>query len=69
MPPPPLPTLTSTLERYLEGIEAVVPKAGFEKTTKIVADFAKNDGPILQKLVERQASKEENWVSCFYALQ
>ncbi|XP_022650492.1 choline O-acetyltransferase-like [Varroa destructor] len=63
LPPPPLPTLTSTLERYLEGIEAVVPKAGFEKTTKIVADFAKNDGPILQKLVERQASKEENWAT------
>lgn len=63
LPKPPLPPLEVTLERYLAGIEAVVPKNQFDETAKIVKEFASGDGVALHRLVEKLAEEKENWVS------
>lgn len=63
LPKPPVVPLETTLERYIESLEAFVPNAQLSNTRKIVEEFRANEGPALQKLLEKFAQEKENWVS------
>ena len=58
-----IPDLGKTLQRYLDGLKAVIPSAQYEQTKKTVEEFAIRDGPVLQQELIAFAAERENWVS------
>lgn len=63
-----IPDLGTTLERYLEGLKAVIPSAQYEQTKKTVHEFARTSGPVLQQQLIAFAEERDNWVSRFVFL-
>lgn len=62
MPSPPVPELSATLERYLEGLKCILPAADYAEAEAQVEEFQREDGVELQKLLQEYARQKDNWV-------
>lgn len=62
LPSLPLPSLSDTLNRYLESVEPLVTEEEYKKTEEIVKGFENGIGIELQKKLKLRASEEKNWV-------
>ena len=63
LPKPVIPDLERTLQRYLDGLRAVIPASQFDQTKRTVDHFARTTGPKLQQELIAFAEESENWVS------
>lgn len=52
-----------TLDRFLKTAEPFLSSQEYERTRSIVADFEKNDGADLQKVLERRADGKSDWLA------
>ncbi|WP_201594434.1 choline/carnitine O-acyltransferase [Psychrobacter fulvigenes] len=63
----PIPPVTQTLQRFIEGISPLLNETEREKTKAAAADFATNDAPILQQRLmdyaEEQAKSGQSWLT------
>ncbi|XP_071040979.1 choline O-acetyltransferase isoform X2 [Parasteatoda tepidariorum] len=66
LPPPPVPDLAQTLERYLAGLRAVIPAAQYERTRQLVEQFCNDPGSKLQAELIKFAENVDNWVTHFW---
>lgn len=62
LPSLPLPSLESTLKKYLESIRPFVTHLEYLETEKKVLDFQNGLGKRLQFYLQNKQSKERNWV-------
>lgn len=63
LPKYPLPPLDFTCQRALQTLEPLVTPERFQEIKKEMEKFAAEDGPKLQKILEKKFETEENWVS------
>lgn len=65
LPKLPVPKLEDTLNKLLDTVEPHVTPSSFENTKNLVKEFSKSGGvgEKLQQLLEKRASKLENWLS------
>ncbi|BFZ05970.1 hypothetical protein BsWGS_09009 [Bradybaena similaris] len=63
LPKLPVPPLDQTLKKYLDTCHPLLNEEQYKSTEEIVAKFLKNEGPVLQTLLEERALKEVNWLS------
>ncbi|XP_067130226.1 choline O-acetyltransferase-like [Centruroides vittatus] len=67
LPKPSVPELPVTLNRFLEGIEAIVPGDKYEEARRLVEDYKKSgEMQNLQGLLEKYAESHENYVTEFW---
>lgn len=66
LPKQPLPDLESTLDLWLKVAAELVSKEEFEQTKDAVEAFRKNEGPKLQKHLEKRYQEEVNWLSEYW---
>lgn len=59
----PVQPLSVTLDRFLKTAEPFLSTQEYESTKSIVADFEKNDGADLQKILERRANAKSDWLA------
>ena len=63
----PIPPVTQTLQRFIEGISPLLSETEREQTKAAAADFATNDAPILQQRLmdyaEEQAKSGQSWLT------
>lgn len=65
LPPLPLPSLSHTLERYIDSVRPFVSDTELAKTQEIVRKFENGEGKVLHKKLEAKAKTEKNWVILF----
>lgn len=60
----PVPSLESSIQRYLVAVKPHLNNEEFENTQKLALDFIKKDGigEKLQKLLVEKSKKTDNWV-------
>ncbi|XP_023218572.1 choline O-acetyltransferase-like [Centruroides sculpturatus] len=64
LPKPPVPELSVTLDRFLEGIRAIVPIDKYEEARRLVEDYKTSEEmQKLQGLLEKYAETHENYVT------
>jgi len=63
LPKYPLPSLKATCEKLLKNIKPLVSLERFEEIQTEMKYFEKNEGPNLQKILQKKYETEENWVS------
>nr|XP_026695421.1 carnitine O-acetyltransferase, mitochondrial-like [Ciona intestinalis] len=63
LPHYPLPTLESTCRKMLLTVEPLVTPDEFQEITKEMKEFLKNEGPMLQAILEKREKTEDNWVA------
>ncbi|ESP03239.1 hypothetical protein LOTGIDRAFT_137716 [Lottia gigantea] len=63
LPTLPVPPLDHTLNKYLKSIVPLVSPDEYKYTEKVVSEFQKHPGPILQKFLEERAAGTNNWLS------
>ncbi|KAK3788215.1 hypothetical protein RRG08_041220 [Elysia crispata] len=63
LPRLPVPALEQTLNRYLDTCRPLLDDEQFKATSEIVQKFKEKEGPELQKLLEKRATKHTNWLS------
>lgn len=64
IPKLPIPSVETTLERYLAGLEAVIPRQQLELTKQTVQDFLQSgEANRLQELLTKYDNGCENWAS------
>ena len=59
-----MPSLESSIQRYLVAVKPHLDNEEFENTQKLALDFIKKDGigEKLQKLLVEKSKKTDNWV-------
>ncbi len=64
LPRMPVPSLTSTMNKYLLAIKHLLNENDYENTKKLVNEFIKNDGlgQQLQRFLIERSKTTENWV-------
>jgi len=64
LPRLPVPPLQQSLKKYLKAVQPLVNDEEFEKTSKAVEEFGKQNGigMELQKALEERAKTHDNWV-------
>ena len=64
LPKLPVPSLGSTLEKYINSLKPIILPEQFENTKKLVVEFGKKggEGEFLQKQLEEYARTKDNWV-------
>uniref|UniRef100_A0A672KWQ9 carnitine O-palmitoyltransferase n=1 Tax=Sinocyclocheilus grahami TaxID=75366 RepID=A0A672KWQ9_SINGR len=63
LPHLPVPSIKDTLERYLESVKPLLDVAGFQRMTRLAAEFEKSLGNRLQKYLKLKALWATNYVS------
>lgn len=63
LPSLPLPSLESTLKKYLEAIKPFVDRNEYMRTESIVEKFQNGIGSRLDFILREKARNERNWVS------
>nr|XP_002122295.1 carnitine O-palmitoyltransferase 1, liver isoform-like [Ciona intestinalis] len=63
LPHYPLPTLESTCRKMLLTVEPLVTPDEFQEIKKEMKEFLKNEGPMLQAILEKREKTEDNWVA------
>uniref|UniRef100_A0A671QT20 carnitine O-palmitoyltransferase n=1 Tax=Sinocyclocheilus anshuiensis TaxID=1608454 RepID=A0A671QT20_9TELE len=63
LPHLPVPSIKDTLERYLESVKPLLDVAGFQRMTRLAAEFEKSLGNHLQKYLKLKALWATNYVS------
>ena len=67
MQPLPIPPVTQTLQRFIEGISPLLSETELEQTKAAVADFAINDALVLQQRLmdyaDEQAKSGQSWLT------
>ncbi|CAD6187515.1 unnamed protein product [Caenorhabditis auriculariae] len=63
LPRLPVPQPAKTLKHFLEFANAIESPKEFEETKKVVAEFAGNELPKLQQLLEQRAKEHQNWLT------
>lgn len=64
LPSLPLPSLSDTLQRYLESVKPFASSDNeYQKTEKVVKAFQEGIGKVLHSKLEVRAQNERNWVS------
>lgn len=59
----PVPSLESSIHRYLTAVKPLLKPDEFENTKKLAEDFLKNGiGEKLQKLLVEKSKTTDNWV-------
>lgn len=66
LPHLPIPTLEETCERYLSSLQALQTPEQHATTKRVVDDFLKNDGPIIQKQLQDYASTRASYIEEFW---
>ncbi|KAL3872104.1 hypothetical protein ACJMK2_040057 [Sinanodonta woodiana] len=59
----PVPPLDQTLQKYLISVKPLLSEAEFRQTEKVVQEFRKDLGPMLNELLKKKAETEANWLS------
>lgn len=64
LPRMPVPSLASTMNKYLLAIKHLLSESDYENTKKLVEEFSKNDGlgQQLQRFLVERSKSTENWV-------
>ncbi|KAK3912117.1 Peroxisomal carnitine O-octanoyltransferase [Frankliniella fusca] len=62
LPPLPLPTLSHTLQRYLDSVTPFVSPSELENTKNILEQFQNSEGKILHEKLQMKAATHKNWV-------
>ena len=62
LPSLPLPSLKSTLQRYLDSVKPFVNDQEYLKTQKIAEDFENGIGARVQSILSEKEKYEKNWV-------
>ena len=67
LPRLPVPPLQQSLQKYLKAVRPLVSNEEFEKTSKKVEEFGKENGigEQLQEMLKKRAKLQDNWV-CIY---
>lgn len=68
LPRLPVPPLQQSLQKYLKAVQPIVNDEEFEKTSKKVKEFGKENGTgeQLQEMLKKRAKLQDNWV-CIYS--
>ncbi|XP_023224274.1 choline O-acetyltransferase-like [Centruroides sculpturatus] len=67
LPKPSVPELSVTLNRFLEGIRAIVPGDKYEEARRLVEDYKKSEEmQKLQEFLKEYAESHENYVTEFW---
>ena len=68
LPKLPVPPLQQSLQKYLKAIRPLVNDEEFEKTSKAVEEFGKENGigEKLQEMLEKRAKLQDNWVCSIF---
>ncbi len=68
LPRLPVPSLDSTLSKYLKAVKHLVNEIDYEKTLKLANEFSKSGGlgEKLQRFLVERSKTTENWVSLRY---
>ena len=62
LPSLPVPSLESTLEKYLKSCEPLATPEEMEHTRALVEDFKRGAGPKLQEILEQRQEEKRNWI-------
>lgn len=64
LPKLPVPPLQQSLQKYLKAARPLVNDEEYEKTSKVVKEFGKENGTgkDLQEMLEKRAKLQDNWV-------
>ena len=62
----PIPTLSDTCEKYLRALKPFQSKREYQTTEAAVNDFRQNDGPALQRKLEKYANGRTNYIEEFW---
>lgn len=63
LPSLPVPSLSHTLERYLDSVKPFASQNEYYKTERMVKEFQNGIGNELHSKLLKKAAKERNWVS------
>ena len=68
LPKLPVPPLQQSLQKYLKAARPLVNDKEFEKTSRVVEEFRKENGigKDLQGMLEERAKLQDNWVPLYY---
>ncbi|SPO23364.1 related to carnitine acetyl transferase FacC [Ustilago trichophora] len=66
LPHLPIPTLEETCERYLSSLQPLQTSEQHATTKRVVQDFLKNDGPVIQKQLQEYASTRASYIEEFW---
>ena len=66
LPHLPIPTLEETCERYLSSLQPLQTAEQHATTKRVVQDFLKNDGPVIQKQLQEYASTRASYIEEFW---
>ena len=62
----PIPTLSDTCDKYLRALKPFQSKREYQITEAAVKDFLQNDGPALQRKLEKYANGRTNYIEEFW---
>ena len=70
LPRLPVPPLQQSLQKYLKAVRPLINDEEFEKTSKEVEEFGKENGigEQLQEMLKKRAKLQDNWV-CIYIIE
>lgn len=69
LPPLPLPSLSHTLQRYVDSVRPFVTASELAKTQEIVSNFERGVGKVLHEKLQAKAETNRNWVRYFVPIQ
>jgi carnitine O-palmitoyltransferase 1 len=67
LPRLPLPSLEQTCTKYLETVKPLLSDDDFEHTRRLVLSLQQNEGPVLQKYLEKRRASLPSWLADWWS--